>query len=105
MLFEITKHTNVGQSERATPAESNPDGGPLCFCARLRACGGTKQEAHANAAKRKCHESLHGPSLPSKCALKFSLGDCPVLLGIKELCFRLGHFGLCIAKCGDIRSA
>ena len=109
MLFEIAKHTDMCQSERATPAESDPDGGPLCFCfcfcVLLRACGGRKQKAHANAAKRKPHKSMHGSSLPSECALKFSLGDRPVLFGIEELCFRFGHFGLRIAQRRDVRSA
>jgi hypothetical protein len=53
MLFEITKHTNMGQSQSAASAERNPDGGPFYFSLRLRRCRyGRKQKAHSNAAKR-----------------------------------------------------
>jgi len=92
MLFKIAKHTDMRQSESTAPAERYPDGGPLCFCVLLRrCCYGRKQKAHSNAAKPNYYQSQHTASLVAKCALEFSLGDRPVLLGIKTLCLRLGQ--------------
>ncbi len=54
MLFEVTKHTDMGQSESATAAERDPDRGPLRFCVLLRCCCRRKQKAHSKVTARNC---------------------------------------------------